>query len=134
MAKTSMLPATRYQGFTLLELMVAVAVIGILASIAIPGYQNYVRGARRAEAQADMLKIQLGLEKWRASNNTYTSTLSSVGFTDTNPYYQYSITNNTGSAYTINAQAQGSQNSDTGCTGLSLDQGNTKLPAGCWKR
>lgn len=121
-------------GFTFVEMMIVVAIIGILASIAYPSYQNYLLSSRRAEAQADMLKIQLGLEKWRANNNTYTNNLASINFTDTNTYYSFQISNNTGSSYTITATAQGSQTSDTGCTSLTLDQSNIKTPAtGCWK-
>ncbi|MFO7542765.1 MAG: type IV pilin protein [Thiobacillus sp.] len=127
------------RGFTLIELMITVAVIAILASIAYPNYTQYVRDARRAEAQSEMLQIQLGLEKWRANNNSYTSTLSNAGFTDTNTYYNYSVTGltvgsaPTGSLYVIRADAQGAQTSDSGCTGLTLNQNGVKGPSGCWK-
>lgn len=124
----------RQHGFTLIELMITVVVIGILASIAYPNYARYVTESRRAEAQSEMLRIQLGLEKWRANNNSYTSTLSQAGFTDTNTHYDYSITGNTASAYTINATAQGAQSTgDSGCTPLTLNQSGVKGPAGCWK-
>ena len=126
--------AAGQRGFTLIELMITVAIIGILASIAWPSYTKYVRDSRRAEAQSEMLRIQLGLEKWRANNNAYSSTLADAGFTDTNTYYNYTITNNTGSTYTINAAAQGTQTSDTGCTALTLAQSGVKGPAGCWKK
>lgn len=127
--------AARQNGFTLIELMIVVVIVGILASIAYPSYQRYVLASRRAEAQSDMLKIQLGLEKWRANNNTYSSNLADAGFADNNAYYDYAITNTSGSAYTISAAAQGSQAADTGCTSLTLDQGGVKTPAtGCWKK
>ncbi len=127
--------AVRQSGFTLIELMITVAIVGILAAIAYPSYQQYVLSSRRAEAQSEMLKIQLGLEKWRANHNTYSSTLADAGFTDTNTYYDYSITGASGSAYVINAAALGAQTADAGCTSLALDQNSTKTPStGCWKK
>jgi len=125
----------RQNGFTLIELMITVAIIGILAGIAYPSYTQYMIQARRTDAQSDMLKIQLGMEKWRANNNSYTTSLANAGFTDNNAYYSYSITGTTASAYTINAAAQGAQSTgDAACTPLTLDQSGGKGPADCWKK
>jgi type IV pilus assembly protein PilE len=132
--------AARQSGFTLIELMITVAIIAILASIAWPSYTQYVLESRRAEAQSEMLRIQLGLEKWRANNSTYSSTLGDAGFTDANAYYNYTITGltvgsaPTGSVYVIRADAQGAQTADSGCTALTLNQSGAKTPSsGCWK-
>lgn len=130
----------RQDGFTLIELMITVAIVGILASIAYPGYQKYMLSARRADAQADLLKIQLGLEKWRANHNTYSSNLADAGFSDNNPYYGYSITvgsatATSASAYTVTATATGAQANDSGCTSLAINQSGNKTPAsGCWTK
>ena len=61
----------RLHGFTLIELMIVVTVIGILAAIAYPSYQDYIRRARRIEAQSVMMDIQLMQEKYRINHVSY---------------------------------------------------------------
>lgn len=60
-------------GFTLIELMIVVAVIAILASIALPSYSSYVARSKRAEARAEMLKAEGWLERYYTENNRFTS-------------------------------------------------------------
>jgi type IV pilus assembly protein PilE len=141
MVKTSMLTAKNHEGFTLIELMIAIAVLGILLAIAIPSYFQYIREARRAEAQSDMLQIRLGMEKWRANHNSYSSTLSNAGFTDSNDYYNYDIPTATATAFTIRATAVTGKSqvndvtgSGTSCTPMTLDQSGAKTHAACWKK
>ena len=62
-------------GFTLIELMIVVAVVAILASIAVPAYQEQIRKSRRAQAKADMVEYAQMAERYFTVNNTY------VGFT-----------------------------------------------------
>lgn len=126
------------RGFTLIELMVAVAIIGILAGIAYPSYTQYVLKARRAEAKSMLQEIQLLQEKYRANNSTY-GTLSNLGWTNTLTYYTLDIPTSsiTPSSYSIQANAiSGSpQVNDTqgatNCKDLALTQ-SAKTPAACW--
>lgn len=59
------------RGITLIELMVVVAIVGILAAIAYPGYQEQIRRARRADAQAALMGLANALERHFTANNTY---------------------------------------------------------------
>jgi len=88
----------KQKGFTLIELMIVITIIGILAAIALPSYQNYVQEARRADAKAALLSIQLEQEKWRANNPAYTETIGTGGLeldgaTMAGDYYTIAIVN-----------------------------------------
>lgn len=68
------------RGFTLIELMVVVLIIGVIAAIALPSYSRYVRNSARADAQSQMLRLAGDLERWRAKNLSY------AGFTPESGY------------------------------------------------
>lgn len=67
------------KGFTLVELMMVIAIIGILAVIAIPSYQNYVQRGFRADAIADLEKVMSASTQFYTENRTYTTTIGSGG-------------------------------------------------------
>ena len=136
-------PSTRRgpRGVTLIELMVAVVVVGILAGIALPSFQNSVRKARRADAVDGAAAVLQAQERWRANNPTYTATTSNLGVssTTTGGYYTMALAGHTATAYTLTftpVSAKGQAN-DTGCSSMTVTvaSGNpTYAPSACWSR
>lgn len=124
-------------GFTLIELMITVAIVGILAAITYPSYQNYVMRAKRSTAQQLMLDISSREQQYLLDARSYTDTIGSGGLnmtisTDVSPYYTFAITVDNAAApptFTITATAIGSQVNDGNLTLNDLGQ---KTPAGKW--
>lgn len=134
--------AKKHRGFTLIELMIVVVIIGVIAAIAYPAYQDQVRKSRRSEAKSTLTDAAARMEKYYMDNKTYNTTdLTKLGYNTTpymttNGYYQVSVVaaTTTATAYELQAVAQskGGQNQDSGCTTMKLDSQGRKLPAGCW--
>lgn len=120
----------RQWGFTLIELMIAVAVIAILASIAIPSYQNYVRNARVTDGQAKLMELAGRLERCYTVSSSYSDCLSLPADSDDG---FYEVTGSpSASTYTLTATHSGSQ-VKPGCKTLTIDQtGQTTPSSGCW--
>ncbi|MCJ8274756.1 MAG: type IV pilin protein [Psychrosphaera sp.] len=117
------------KGFTLIELMIGVAIVGILASIAYPSYTDSLNRARRAEAMTELVRVANMQEQYFADNRTYAIDMTKLGFS-TDPYITengyYSIDTAAITAittdYLITATAAGLQSSNDGaCTTFSLN-------------
>lgn len=109
-------------GFTLIELMLVLAITGILASMALPSYQAHIRKARRMDAQAGLQRIQMEQTRWRAYHDNYTSQLTDLGLQSSSPqnHYQLNITEATTNGFTAQAQALGDQARDLDCQPMQL--------------
>ena len=96
----------KQQGFTLIELMIVVAVVGILTAIALPSYNEYIRRGHRADARAGLLQTQQWLERGSTATGVYPTTLpaSLTWATDTTKRYSIAFqAGNTNAAYTLTA-------------------------------
>lgn len=90
-------------GFTLIEVMITVAIIGILATIAMPAYTDYVTRGRLAEARSTLADMRVRMEQFYQDNRTYTGAPACTG--TTGQYFTYSCT--TANATNFTAQATG---------------------------
>ncbi len=136
----------RKRGFTLIEIMIVVAIIGILSAIAFPAYQQYVRKSRRVDAKNAVLDMAAREERYFATNNKYSIKGTDFGFsTDTaiavttgsKSYYALTITQTATSDFTVTAAPTGTQTADTcnsyiiNSLGVQSNSGGAST-ADCW--
>jgi len=128
-------------GFTLIELMVTVAIVGILATIAYPSYQSFVARSNRSEGQHELLRLANLMEQHFLDNRTYTKSLSALGigtdpFVTENKKYSISATVGDASGFTLVAKAvNGQQNIDEeACVELSVTHTGARSPDACWEK
>lgn len=96
----------KHRGFTLIELMIVVAIVGILSAVAYPSYQEYVRRAARAEARATILDMAQNQERWFTNNNTYVA-IADAPATVTAGFKNFSGNDVGSRKYTIKAELVG---------------------------
>ena len=110
---------------TLVELLIVVAIVGILASIALPSWNSQVQKVRIADARNALLNVQLEQEKYRSTNGAYAGSLSDLGLGhyETGNYYNVSIVSNSFTAFLATAapNTNGGQ-SDDSCGTFAISQ------------
>lgn len=121
---TARSPAPR--GFTLVELLVALVVLGVLAGVALPTFLDSIRKGRRSEAFAALSAVQQSQERWRANNPSYAATLGSGGLnlaaTTSGGYYGVALVSAGATGYVASATAVAgkSQANDSGCQMMAV--------------
>jgi len=128
-------------GFTLIELMIVVAIVAILTTVAYPSYIDNVRKTKRASVQADLMELASYMERSFTENNVYNSatasdTLTASGITSDD--YTLSISTLNATEYILKAAPTGNQSSDR-CGIMKLSQTSAKTATvsgvavtGCW--
>ncbi|BDI04536.1 type IV pilin protein [Sphaerotilus microaerophilus] len=132
----------RVRGFTLVEMMIVIAVIGILTAVALPSYRQHVANSRRADARAAILSLAQVMERWYTERGTYVgATVGASGiYPSASPqgYYTMSITAQDATTFTVRAAPTGAQTGDA-CGSYTYTQagtrgvtGGSRTVAQCW--
>ena len=143
----------RHHGFTLIELMIVLMIIGILTTISLPSYLSHLQRSRRTEAMSAILEVASRQARYYSMNNHYTLHMEDLGYSSdpyfvpssSNPLYSISVvyvnpaSDTTPATMQIQAVPQGSQAEDTCGTFLYTDLGERSVSgmqssSSCWGR
>jgi type IV pilus assembly protein PilE len=122
------------QGFTLIEVMITIVIIGILAAIAVPSYQAYFTRVNRDLAKQTLFEAAQRVENFYSMNLTYVNSLAGYkGETDFQLHYDLALSAAI-STYTLTATPKGAQATDDSCGTLAINhtQTTTAATTGCW--
>ncbi|MFT6284018.1 MAG: type IV pilus assembly protein PilE [Arenicella sp.] len=117
-------------GVTLIELMVVVIIIGLLATLIFPSFQQHILTARRGDGITQLLRLKIQQEAFRIENISYAKTKQLS--LPTTEYYTFIVTDVSAKTYTVTANAKGSQMDDKKCLAMQIDQSMNKTPVHCF--
>ncbi len=145
--KTNKQPIKKSFGFTLIEVMIVVVIVGILATVAYPSYTEHVTRSNRAEALRELVRIANLQEQFFVDSRSYTANLSQLGLgsgatftTETENYIISSVINAAGNTFTLTATAQYTQATrDSLCSTMGITDTGSKLSSAtpqslCWEQ
>lgn len=132
----------KLSGFTLIEIMIVVAIIGILTAIAYPSYVDHLYRSSRAEAMSSLLDIANRQEQYYADNHKYTSSLADLGVQNKSDSGLFTLTlTSDGSSFSLVADPlDHPATKDPDCTSFKIDELGQKTATGpggnrtCWNR
>lgn len=125
------------RGFSLIELMIAVAIVGILSSVAYPAYVEHYRKARRADAQTMLMNVANRQQQFLLDTRNYADTPAALNITvapslSANYTLTIAVVTTTVPAFTVTAAPLGAQVLDTRCGAMTVTHTGVKTPANCW--
>jgi len=136
-------------GFTLTEVLVTLALLGVLAGLALPSYQQQQRQARRSDAQAALLQLQLDQGRWHSAQGRFASSPGELGWASDHSaqgHYQLVVLEADADGYAAEARALGAQAQDSACNPMRLAWRDLATPvyssgtsmdsdsARCWRK
>lgn len=133
-----MIKVKKQLGVTLIELLLTVAIIGVLAAVAYPSYSDFVLRNNRTEGQRELLRLANLQEQLYIDSRAYTTDMTVLGMTadpyiTENGFYSIDAAIN-GATFVLTATAKNAQTKDSGCTTLTINHLGQKTPAsGCWE-